>query len=120
MKKEVEAYISGCETCGRTKPQRTQPEGLLNPLQIAEGPWKSVSMDYIVELPVSDGFNAILVIVDRFTKMSYFIPTTTHVTAKETATLFMKNVFLNHGIPKEVVYNRGPVRLEPHRGNWWA
>ena len=65
-------------------------------------------MDYIVELPPSDGMNAILVIVDRFSKMSYFIPTTTNITAKETAQLFMTHIFTHHGLPQEVVSDRGP------------
>lgn len=81
MKPEIKGYLSGYETCGRTKPKQGKPEGLLQPLQIAEGPWKPVSMDYIVELPNSKGFNSILVIFDCFTKMAHFIPTMTKVTS---------------------------------------
>lgn len=55
-------------------------------------------MDYIVEVPESQGYNAVLIIVDRFTKMAYFIPITTHVTAQETVNLFLRYVFLHHEI----------------------
>jgi hypothetical protein len=67
-------YVQGCETCKRNKTPRHQPYGLLQPLPIPEAPWQSVSMDSIVKLPKSKGFDSILVIVDRFTKMAHFIP----------------------------------------------
>lgn len=67
MKKEIEAYISGCKTCGRTNPQEVLPEGSMKRFSTAEGPWKLVSVNYIVKFPILDDFNAILVIVDQFT-----------------------------------------------------
>lgn len=57
IKNEVEACISGCEIYGRTKPQITLTEGLFKSFLIAEGPWKSAFIVYILELPASSGFN---------------------------------------------------------------
>ncbi|KAJ9086757.1 hypothetical protein DSO57_1039789 [Entomophthora muscae] len=108
MKPEIEGYLSGCKTCGCNQPKRENTEELLQPLQIAEVPWKSVTVGYIVELPNSKGFNAIFVIVNCFTKMAHFIPITTKVTAKEIATLFRNRVFMNCRLPQEVVSDRGP------------
>lgn len=116
IKKDTKAYIEGCEVCCKTKPRRARPEGLLNPLSIPEGPWKSVSLDYIVELPKSDGYNAILVMVDRFTKMAYFAPTTTNCTASETAKLLFDHVMTKHSVPKELVTDRGPQ----FTSSYWA
>jgi hypothetical protein len=65
-------------------------------------------MDFIVELPVSNGFDAIYVCVDRFTKMAHFCPTTTKVTAEETAHLYLDHVFKHHGLPTDIVSDRGP------------
>jgi transposase InsO family protein len=65
-------------------------------------------MDYIVELPKSEGYNAIYVCVDRLTKMAHFIPTTTTVTAEQTAQLFYRYVFKDHGLPRDIVSDRGP------------
>ncbi len=59
--------------------------GLLQPLPIPEGPWESLSMDLMVSLPPSRGFNAIM--VDWFCKMAHFIPTKDEGTAQETGTL---------------------------------
>jgi hypothetical protein len=64
-------------------------------------------MDFIVELPESNGFNAILVCVDRFTKMAHFCPTTTNITSEGTADLYLRYVFKLHGLPTDIVSDRG-------------
>ena len=68
-------------------------------------------MDFITDLPVSDGFDTILVVVDRLTKMAHFIPCHKTVTSAQTAELLMQNVFRLHGIPDETVSDRGPQFL---------
>ena len=105
---DVAAYTKACLTCNRAKPSRLAKAGLLVPPQEAEGPWSSISVDFIVELPESQGYNAIMVVVDRFTKFSHFIPCDTHVTGPETVQLFIDNVFSLHGLPKEIISDRGP------------
>ena len=64
-------------------------------------------MDFIEQLPTSSGFTSILVVVDRFTKQSIFIPTTDKVTSPELAKLFVTNVFSKHGVPSHVTSDRG-------------
>ena len=64
-------------------------------------------MDFIVELPPSSGYNAIYVCVDRLTKMAHFCPTNSNITAEGTAELYLKHVFKNHGLPDDVVSDRG-------------
>ena len=107
MRQYVEDYVKSCDTCARNKTPRQRPHGPLHPLQIPSGPWTSVSMDYIVELPQSNGFDAIYVCVDRFTKMAHFIPMTVQVTAEETAKLYLRHVFKHHGLPDNIVSDRG-------------
>jgi hypothetical protein len=107
MRQFVNEYIGSCETCARNKSPRQRPHGLLKPLPIPQGPWKSVSMDFIVELPPSNGFNAIYVCIDRFTKMAHFTATTTEVTAEDTASLYLRNIFRLHGLPTDIVSDRG-------------
>src|SRR5271170_2282449 len=55
MRQFVNEYINTCETCIRNKVFRRAPFGNLQPLPIPAGPWQSVSMDFIVELPPSEG-----------------------------------------------------------------
>ena len=64
-------------------------------------------MDFIKKLPRSSGFDTILVIVDRFTKQSLFIPTVDTITAPMLAKLFMLHVFSKHGVPSHVTSDRG-------------
>ena len=107
MRKFINEYVRTCDTCARNKAPRHRRHGQLHPLPIPNGPWQSVSMDYIVELPPSQGYDAIYVCVDRLTKMAHFCPTITKVSAKDTADLYLRYVFKNHGLPKDIVSDRG-------------
>src|SRR6202165_392033 len=108
MRQFVNEYVNSCDTCCRNKAPRQQPHSQLHPLPIPAAPCSSVSMDFIVELLMSEGHDAIYVRVDRFTKMAHFIPTTVQVTAEETAHLYLRHVFKHHGLPLDIVSDCGP------------
>ena len=109
MTQHLKDFINSCHSCLRNKPYLQKPAGLLNPLPIPQRPWSSISMDLIVELPVTkDGYNAIITIVDRLTKMTHFIPCTTNVTALQLAHLFLHHIFKLHGVPQDIVSDRDP------------
>jgi hypothetical protein len=59
-------------------------------------------MDFIKQLPDSEGFTAILVVVDHFTKQALFIPTHDTITSAQLAELFIIHVFSKHGVPSHV------------------
>lgn len=105
----VKRYIKNCDVCIRNKNQNQRPLGLLCPLEQANFPWKTITMDFITGLPVSLSFDAILVIVDRFTKYSLFIPCNKTCTASDLATIFINKVFTYFGTPSEVISDRGTV-----------
>ena len=79
------------------------------PLPVPTGPWKSVSCDFIVELPPSNGFDSVLVFVDRFTKMVHFAPCTKSTDAPGFARIFLDHVVKLHGLPESLVSDRGSV-----------
>src|SRR6266436_3936462 len=81
----VKDYMKSCTSCAHTKVPRHKPYGLLKQLPIPTQPWELILMDFIEQLPVSEGFTAILVIVDRLTKQSLFIPTHDMVDAPQLA-----------------------------------
>jgi hypothetical protein len=56
--------------------------------------------------PPSRGFDVIMVVVDRFSKMAHFIPTKENATAQETGRLLFMHVFKYHGLPKDIMLNR--------------
>jgi len=107
LKKDVEAYVSGCAVCQRTKPSHQRPSGHLRSLEVPTQPWAEISMDFIEELPSSNDYNSILVVVDRLTKWAIFIPTTTRLNAPNLAELFIQHVVSQHGLPKSIVSDRG-------------
>ena len=101
-------YVSTCDVCCRSKIPRHRPYGLLRPLPIPNGPWKSISIDFITDLPSSQDYDAILTVVDRFTKMAHFLPCRKTFSSQETANLVMREVFKHHGLPDEIISDRGP------------
>jgi len=64
-------------------------------------------MDFIEKLPPSSGYTSILVIVDRLSKQSLFIPTHDTITSSDLAQLFVIHVFSKHGVPSHVTSDRG-------------
>ena len=68
-------------------------------MPVPEGPWQWTESDHIVKLPKSRGFDSIYVVVDRFTKMAHFIPTTEKVSEEDLIDIHMKNVWKHHGLP---------------------
>ena len=75
ISKHVLSYIDGCDVCQRGKTFPEMPAGKLMLSPIPNAPWMNISMDFIMGLPEVQGFNAILVICDRFTKQVHIIPT---------------------------------------------
>jgi hypothetical protein len=108
MDKFIAKYVKTCDVCSRSKAPRHRPFGLLQPLPIPDKPWESISMDFITDLPKSSSYDSILVIVDRFSKMAHFVPCTKCITAEQTANLVLQNVVRLHGLPMEIVSDRGP------------
>jgi transposase InsO family protein len=90
------------------KTSRHTPYGVLNPLPVPERPWRDISMDFVTGLPVSEGHDAIWVVIDRLTKMRHFVPCSTTVDGKELANLFVTNIFRLHGLPDSIISDQGP------------
>src|SRR5262245_38812989 len=108
MSRYIGQYCSTCDLCLRTKTQRHRPFGELQPLEIPDERWKTISVDFIVELPEAHGYDAVMVTMDTVGKRGHFIPTTTTITAHGSAELFLRNVWKLHGLPTNVVSDRGP------------
>ncbi|MBW0553542.1 hypothetical protein O181_093257 [Austropuccinia psidii MF-1] len=66
-------------------------------------------MDFITQLPLSNSFDSILVIVDIFSKMAVYIPTMSSITSLDLAHLFIKSIFSKHVFDSSIFSNRGPL-----------
>ena len=85
LRSDVITYVKSCELCQRTKSFPAKPSGLLQPNAIPTGPWEDISADLITGLPDSHGHDAILMVVDRFTKMIHAISTNAELTSEDLA-----------------------------------
>ena len=75
IKSYVARFVYACLTYQKSKVEHQKPAGLLQPLEVPEWKWDSISMDFVMGLPnTSRGHDIIWVIVDRLTKLAYFIP----------------------------------------------
>jgi hypothetical protein len=108
MSRYIGQYCKTCDLCLQTKAQKRKPFGELHPLPIPEARWDVVSVDFIVELPNSHGFDATMVVIDLVSKQSHFIPTHTTITALGSARLYLQNVWKLHGLPRSMLSDRGP------------
>ena len=104
---DVQAFVGACDSCRKAKRRTTRKNGLLQPLPVANGPWTSIEMDHITGFPKVDGFDAILVVCDRFTKRVHLIPASVTDDAKSLARKFRDHVYKLHGAPSEIISDRG-------------
>jgi transposase InsO family protein len=107
MSVDTRRYVESCSSCQRNKAVRRLPAGLLRPLAIPEQRWDTVSMDFVVKLPMTARkFDAITVFVDKLSKQVHFAPSRTTDSAIDVANCFFSNVFRLHGLPGTIVSDR--------------
>jgi transposase InsO family protein len=113
LRKDVQTVVSECDTCARIKSARHKPYGELKPVRVPERPWQSVAFDHIVKLPKSREpmtgveYDSVLVVIDRLTKYGHFIPYKEASSAEDLAYQFLRHVVSHHGLPEEIISDRG-------------
>jgi hypothetical protein len=107
---DVHSYCSTCDVCQRAKRQTGKRYGLMQKIENPSRPWDSINMDFITELPPAGdrNYNAVLVIVDRFSRRCRFLPTHDSADAKDTALLFWRYCWSDTGMPRTIVSDRDP------------
>ena len=108
LEEDVRGYVNACPVCNQNKTSSRPPAGFLHPLPVPHRPWSHISLDFVTGLPTSKGHTAIFTVVDHFSKMVHFIPLSNLPSAKETAELVLQNIFRLHGLPTDIVSDRGP------------
>ncbi len=106
--RDARLFVSACPVCAAGKGSNRPPAGLLQPLSVPSRPWSHIAMDFVTGLPPSGGMTVVLTVVDRFSKAAHFIPLPKLPSARETATVVLDHVFRIHGLPVNVVSDRGP------------
>uniref|UniRef100_A0A3B3HPV2 Gypsy retrotransposon integrase-like protein 1 n=1 Tax=Oryzias latipes TaxID=8090 RepID=A0A3B3HPV2_ORYLA len=108
MEQDTREFVAACTVCARSKSSNSPPAGLLHPLPVAGRPWSHLALDFVTGLPPSQGNTVILTVIDRFSKAVQFIPLPKLPTATEMADVLVHQVFRHHGIPTDIVSDRGP------------
>lgn len=111
LRRYVHRYVDGCDLCQRSKPTHHAKYGLMQPIPAGHAPWKRISTNFIVKLPQSNGYDSIMVVVDRNTKLAHFIATRETIDSNETASLYLQHIWKHHGTPDQVISDRGSVFL---------
>lgn len=109
MKNDVVNLIKSCEICQRNKVEHVQYPGLLQPLEVPTQLWKDISMDFVEQLPESEGMDTVLVVVDRLSKYGHFIALKHPFTAKDITYVFLDHIFKLHGLPASIVSDRDKI-----------
>lgn len=100
-------YVAGCEVCQKTKSSSLAPAGMLLPLTVPDRRWQSITMDFLTGIRTSvRGFDRILVVIDRLSKMAHFIPTVKKLNTMSCMDLLLEHVFRLHGVPKDIISDR--------------
>jgi transposase InsO family protein len=107
MDASVENYVLGCNKCQCYKPAQ-HPNTTLQPHETPTAPWKHVSVDFITQLPGSNGFNSICVYVDYYLDQYHLVPCKSNLTAEGAANIYYSDVFRLHGILKKIFSDQGP------------
>ncbi len=120
MARDIREFVLACSVCARGKTSNRPPEGLLQPLSVPSRPWSHIALDFVTALPPSQGNTVVLTVVDRFSKADHFIPLPKLPSAKETAATVVDHVFRIHGLPADVVSDRGPQFVSKFFVDYWG
>jgi hypothetical protein len=109
LRADVLKYTKSCFSCQRAKHSNQKPPGLMQSLQIPDRPWSCIGIDFVVKLPISGGYDSILVIVDHFSKGIHLVAASKSWTAEEFAWSFFDRFIRHHGLPDKIVSDRGSL-----------
>ncbi len=98
---DVTRYVRSCSVCAQSKTPRHLPVGKLVPIPIPQRPWSHIGIDFVTDLPNSEGNTCVFVTVDRFSKACKLVTFSGLPTALEAAEILFSYVFRNYRLPED-------------------
>ena len=108
MRTDIMDYVRTCDPCQKIKHDRGSGTGYLQPLKIPISPFDHISLNFVTGLPLYQGKDVILVVVDKLTKYDQFIATTAEITTEESAALLFRHMVKFFGMPSQIIGDRDP------------
>lgn len=106
MLQDVCKFCRNCDKCRTNNSWKDRRQGFLKPLPIPERVWRKISVDFVVDLPPSEGCKNLLVITDRLSKGVILEPCN-DMSAEWVAETFVRRFYRLHGLPTAIVSDRG-------------
>ena len=107
LKKDIVELVSKCLVCQKVKIEHQKPLVMLQPLEILEWKWESISMDFMMGLPKTQaGFDMIWVIIDRLTKSAHFLSIRATYPLEKLAQLYVQKLVRLHDVPSTIISDR--------------
>ena len=105
---DVAKYVAGYVKCQNSKADRHSRQRKLVPMLTGERPFGEIAINFVAELPQSEGFNAILVVTDWFTKVQNYIPAKATRTTEGVADSYINDIWKLYGLPRHITSDCGP------------
>ncbi|KAF8694346.1 hypothetical protein AX14_002062 [Amanita brunnescens Koide BX004] len=102
-------FVEGCATCQQMKPNTHPTTVTLMPIiSHATRPFQQVTMDFITDLPISNGFDSIFIMVNQgLLKGVILCPCKKTINTYKTMKLYIDNIFIQFGLPNIIISDRG-------------
>jgi hypothetical protein len=106
MKKDFDQYVQECMLCQRNKNSTGKPIGDPKIPEIPLRPWESIAIDFLGPFNVSNGYQHIMVVVDRFSSAIILVPLRNKFTARDVANAFLTEIYSTYGLPASILSDR--------------
>ena len=107
MTEDVNKYVNGYRKCQQTKIFPAKPQGERYPNKIPTKSFQIISVDFLTDLPPSQGYDAMVIVMDRHSKRVYTVSCHKTITSEGSARLFKHTVWSYGGFPEAVLSDRG-------------